>query len=299
MSAFGLYVPKSGAENLGIGMRDGVWGWKEDAVAKQVHALARRGIELIEALRPGDVLVFGFGGPSSRVAAGGWADATLGAVHVCAVAASSYRSSDPVWPDELYPHRVGLDEVERGRGVAGVLLGGEAMEALRQSANLYGLPIPIGAYRPLPLTTPTEGGEIDLAGPLDAMRHAAARREQAEHRRRLLGGRTSAPCALCGRVLPERHLRAAHIKQRARCSEREKRATHNVLLACVFGCDALFEHGDVVIADDGTIVANGRSQEEPAVAGAVAAIAGRRVDGFAAERLPFVQWHRTRHEVAS
>ena len=69
----------------------------------------------------------------------------------------------------------------------------------------------------------------------------------------LLLGRTEAECALCGEKYPARFLWASHIKKRAAATDQEARDIPRVaMLACVFGCDALFEDGYVSV-ENGTI----------------------------------------------
>jgi hypothetical protein len=51
-------------------------------------------------------------------------------------------------------------------------------------------------------------------------------------------------------VFPVDLLVAAHIKRRSLCSETERRDLHNVaMLACKFGCDALFEEGYWLVSE--------------------------------------------------
>ncbi|MCB9797103.1 MAG: hypothetical protein H6741_30830 [Alphaproteobacteria bacterium] len=113
--------------------------------------------------------------------------------------------------------------------------------ALTEQAYLEALRIPEGA--------------TDLVG------RAKRRTEQRYLRQLLLRGRDAAACDLCGRVYPPGFLVAAHIKRRADCSEAERKdARHVVMLACRFGCDALYEAG-VIYVDDGGVVREGRAAE--------------------------------------
>ncbi len=92
---------------------------------------------------------------------------------------------------------------------------------------------------------------------LDASREVRVRREQAFLRNQLFGGKREAECSICGKCYPVSFLVTAHIKKRALCTEEEKRDYRNIVVPmCVFGCDALFEKGYVVV--DGGKVA-GRS----------------------------------------
>ncbi|MGW4482024.1 hypothetical protein [Rhodococcus triatomae] len=83
---------------------------------------------------------------------------------------------------------------------------------------------------------------------------AVYRKEQSYLRALLIGGET-AICDLCGREFGRQYLRAAHIKKRAACTEAERLDAHSVaMIACIFGCDALYESGDVAVNDHGQIV---------------------------------------------
>ena len=60
----------------------------------------------------------------------------------------------------------------------------------------------------------------------------------------MIGDADHASCAICGEVYPVRFLWASHIKTRKACSEEERRDLANIaMLACLFGCDVLYEHG--------------------------------------------------------
>ena len=47
---------------------------------------------------------------------------------------------------------------------------------------------------------------------------------------------------------------AAHVKKRAVCSDTERRDLHHVaMLACSFGCDALYESGWITVDENGYV----------------------------------------------
>lgn len=76
---------------------------------------------------------------------------------------------------------------------------------------------------------------------LDGTAAVKVRKEQAALRSLLAGGRDLAACALCGQEYPMQFLVAAHVKKRSLCSDEERRdLRHVAMLACVFGCDALY-----------------------------------------------------------
>lgn len=79
--------------------------------------------------------------------------------------------------------------------------------------------------------------------------------EQNKLRSRLIGGATTLPCILCGAEYLVQFLWASHIKKRSVCSDQEKNDPRVAMLACVFGCDALYESGFISVDQGGQIVA--------------------------------------------
>lgn len=117
------------------------------------------------------------------------------------------------------------------------------------------------------------------------------RGEQSLLRRGLLGGADKADCAICGKTYPVGFLWAAHVKKRAACTDDERRDIANVaMLACTFGCDALFEAGLVSVGEDGTILTS--KTPDPAVAAPLAMLTDRRCLAFTADRAGYFKWHR-------
>jgi hypothetical protein len=75
----------------------------------------------------------------------------------------------------------------------------------------------------------------------------AVRLEQGILRKYLIGGRESAPSAICGELFPADLLIAAHIKRRSDCTDGQRRLyATNLMTACAFGCDDLIRAGDGV-----------------------------------------------------
>ncbi|GAA0818816.1 hypothetical protein ACFQVD_30355 [Streptosporangium amethystogenes subsp. fukuiense] len=137
---------------------------------------------------------------------------------------------------------------------------------------------------------------LDLQGATDVVRVATQRREQGKLRRYLLGHRTSADCNLCGRTLPVSYLHVAHIKRREDADDAERRDPANVMIACVLGCDALFEQGEVYVDEHGVIRAR------PAPAGsstdlfaALKALEGLRCAAHSPLSERYFHAHRHRH----
>ncbi|WP_395402011.1 hypothetical protein ACHMXB_01075 [Arthrobacter sp. UC242_113] len=113
-------------------------------------------------------------------------------------------------------------------------------------------------------------------GETDAVALAAVRQEQAALRRHLLGGRPSAPCAVCGEILPAKLLIAGHIKPRSESTEEERKDFKSAaMLVCALGCDALFEWGYISVDDSG-IVRRGRTAETEGVRDAVDLLIGKK-----------------------
>jgi hypothetical protein len=133
-----------------------------------------------------------------------------------------------------------------------------------------------------------------LTGDLDRKVEACQRVEQAYLRRRLFPG-SDALCDLCGRRFEIEFLVAAHIKQRAACSDPERRdVSHVVMAACKFGCDELFERGYITIAGDGILQLSkalqaGSQAHSYATEHLANKTFGRPVPG----REDYFDWHRT------
>ena len=139
---------------------------------------------------------------------------------------------------------------------------------------------------------------LNLAHDFDSTDDVAVsrvRREQTYLRRHLLNGRTSAACALCGRLLPSYLLIAAHIVPRRDLDDAERLDFRgSAMLACLLGCDALFESGHLVVDEMGTVRA-GRTNNGEALNEAVAAVEGMACDAhneYTAQRFAA---HRASH----
>lgn len=110
----------------------------------------------------------------------------------------------------------------------------------------------------------------------DGSTWSSIRKEQGHLRGHLLGGRTIAPCSLCGSELPSGLLIAGHIKPRSKCSEQERRDFRSAaMLVCSLGCDALFEWGYVVVGATGEILPGAPAETQP-LADAIGRLIGRR-----------------------
>ena len=294
MTTAAIYVPAAAGDNLDIGVRRGIWGLRRET------ATMAPVVPNVRALQPGVLQVLAHRGPSSRVAAGGWATATFGRVVLGEITtAVDHDAQGAVWPDEHYEVRWGFEVLEVMQDVPGASLGSDIAEALRLSANVRGAPYVTGqdphsgvidfADTPAPSF---DDRLLDLDGATDGVRRQVQRREQSRLRRLRLAGRSVAACDLCQVDVTVNKLRLAHIKRRSACSRDQRLDIHNTMLACTLnGCDDLFEHGDLGVGDDGRILTrpNGLTA---AMRDRLATLHGRPFGGFAAAE-PYVAWHRT------
>lgn len=132
-----------------------------------------------------------------------------------------------------------------------------------------------------------------LGGPSDRWALGAVRAEQGFLRNQQLQLRGSS-CSLCGQKLPDEFLVAAHIKPRFACTEQERQDIRNVsMLACLFGCDALFERGYLVVGDDGNIEV-GRPGPGP-VGDRIKGLIGRKCLAYDERSRGYFGWHRQTH----
>lgn len=134
----------------------------------------------------------------------------------------------------------------------------------------------------------THAPRLLINGATDRQGIARVRVEQPALRRRLLAGRSAAPCGLCGETFPAEYLVAAHIKRRADCTERERADPNVAMLACLFGCDAAFERGDLWVTDAGLIVVHPTST----VSGRLAWLDGRRAPAFQSDNRRYFKARR-------
>jgi hypothetical protein len=110
----------------------------------------------------------------------------------------------------------------------------------------------------------------------------------------LADGRELADCALCGDQYPLRFLVAAHIKKRSICTDDERRDfRHVAMLACTFGCDALYENGWITVGPDGRIevipldtAPRGRLRDH------LQQLAGEHCRAHSQSSEPYFDWHR-------
>lgn len=127
-------------------------------------------------------------------------------------------------------------------------------------------------------------------GTLDRIITARQRREQNGLRMALLRGRDAAACALCGELFPARFLWASHIKKRAAANDDEARDLPSIaMLACVFGCDALFEDGYISV-EGGRVIGTSKVSSESAIGRRIEELRGRSVPNYS-QSAAYFDWH--------
>ncbi len=193
---------------------------------------------------------------------------------------------------ELRSTDVDLTEVNAliGRQPATPMQGFTVVEGLQAEhlSDLMNLDIsPLG-------DNPSTSNAAAPGGPTDGLRVAGWRREQRALKHHLieLSGGT---CALCARSFPSEFLVAAHIKKRQWCTDDERKDFANVgMLACVLGCDSLFEHGYIGIDSVGEVLVSRAVETSPDVSKHVDQhLRNRTIPWWTATREPYFGWHRT------
>lgn len=283
-----VYVPLSSEENLELGLQGQLWGWKTATLDRSTNRA------VVASLGEGDFLILGHGGPSPRVPVGGWEGASLRRVIVGRVVRPLYAATNQVWPDDVYPERIGLEVLGVYRDVSGLSAG--AMEALRWSANTQGAAVKepgVEVLLELAAVNPADEAlsEADAAEQeTDVLRSVFVRREQAWLRRRKFGNAEELICAICRRTLPARVVHAAHIKRREKANYAERMDPANIMGACTLGCDTLFEFGFIYVDEEGYIRV---ASHAPPVLGEMASgFEGTRCDAFSQNSSVYFAYHR-------
>ncbi|MGB2569279.1 hypothetical protein ACPFP2_12620 [Micromonospora citrea] len=146
----------------------------------------------------------------------------------------------------------------------------------------------------IPQPATDKGATDPFTGSLEKPFAGTQRGEQPALRRRLLGSVSEAECAICGEAYPARFLWAAHIKPRSVCTDTERRdLSHVGMLACVFGCDALFETGYISVNENGQIVTSSFEPANKAIANKLADLEGRPVSAHTKASAAYFAWHQS------
>ncbi|MFD3683879.1 hypothetical protein ACFWTE_03505 [Nocardiopsis sp. NPDC058631] len=301
-----VYVGADGKHNLDIGIDLSVWGWKAStAETPQNQAV-------LGSLKEGDRLVLGHLG-LGRISPEEAQTRTVSELVVARLTGSPYQDTSPVWPDDDYPYRVPLEVLEIREDVTRDEIGAESIEALRQSASTQGSPrLPEGQGSELEAfleqeiekykeelsdpEDPADSTNLELPPVLDLPAFVLARAEQKKLRKAKLKGRPQVHCDLCQLLLPARLVHTAHVKKRSKSSYQERGDLDNLMLACVLGCDSLFEHGYVYVAADGSIHPSARVRAAPGLGAAVERV-GRTCSSHNDASADYFAWHR--HHIAN
>jgi hypothetical protein len=131
----------------------------------------------------------------------------------------------------------------------------------------------------------------DFSGGTDKLITGTFRREQRALRQHLIGNKKSGQCGVCGRALSSNLLVASHIKPRNECSEKERVDPSVVMLACVLGCDSLFDKGFIYIDQNGVIKVSSKSDGYPDLSLFVSNIDGKVATAYSDKAKGYFAWH--------
>jgi hypothetical protein len=217
------------------------------------------------------------------------------AVHGLAVLVGTSRSPQGQ-PVKVSDVQQGMDKL-KANGSVRVAVDELGLHSAFVGAVLATLPGTHVTTSPATVTL-TDAEEVEARDPefavLDSTASVKIRKEQGVLRNILAGGRELAECALCGHQYPLRFLVAAHIKKRAVCTDEERRdLRHIAMLACTFGCDALYEAGWITVSQDGHIQTSpigtaptGRLQDH------LQQLANRQCQAHNPASEQYFEWHR-------
>jgi hypothetical protein len=298
MALWLVYTPQSASKNVAIGLEKDRWGWREQVAELSVsfRGTGTTGLQLMSSIAPGDDLLLAAGGPSPRRPPGAFRKATLHGYR-CRVTKSLFKASSQLWPDAMYPFRIGIEMIEELDEISASTIGEENLDLFQESALRRGLPIPgveqvelQDLFIPPLEADETEDPVLALSGGTDAFQPAKVRLEQRKLRKSLFGKKLTSHCAICGRHLPVKHLRVAHIKQRSKCSESERLDMANVMPACTLGCDHLFETGVVFVDASGTVQVRTEELKTPDLSEFVTNLQDRSCPAFGPSNAKYFAW---------
>lgn len=142
-----VYVGKPAAQNFGIGMGAGVWGWKRldrsDHVQNARTVLASESSDsfLVFAHRATSVEAPSHWPRTPIETMDGWADAVFDSVLLAKAVGSIYEADAAVWPDAAYPWRVDVQPLIEAKHVRAMDLPPDALTAIRRSITHRGNPV--------------------------------------------------------------------------------------------------------------------------------------------------------------
>jgi hypothetical protein len=176
----------------------------------------------------------------------------------------------------------------QAQGAAVVLIQGNPWECRRDSHEVTRATPALETNPPKP-----PGAWTDPDASLDRETRARSRVEQTWLRAWLLKGRPSAPCAVCGSILPDDLLVCAHILPRSNAGGAQRRERANIMLACG-GCDVLFENGYIVVEEGRVAVREGSGATED-LRRLLVPLNRRPCSAWGIESAPYFAAHAKRH----
>ena len=132
----------------------------------------------------------------------------------------------------------------------------------------------------------------------DTTRTITVRVEQPRLRRALFGNGETATCCICHSEVPNHgaYIWCAHIKRRSVADENERRDVNIVAGMCKFGCDTLYERGDIVVDENGVVRENLRASNDlPSLRDEMAELDGNEVLNYSSLNAEYFEWHRESH----
>lgn len=195
--------------------------------------------------------------------------------------------------DEVRAYDVPYSELNRvvGYKETNIVQGFTVLDSSRSGALFEYLALDSDLHPASPSTSELQSLLERLPNGTEQEVSTVRRLEQGLLRRTLLPN-GEGKCALCGEVFPAQFLVAAHIKRRSVCTEDERLTIPWIaMLACKFGCDALFEMGYVGVAATGTVVVSPLAPRSGSSAANLARLDGAACGAFGPERAPYFAWH--------
>ncbi|MFW5421065.1 hypothetical protein J0910_31095 [Nocardiopsis sp. CNT-189] len=314
---FCVYVPQKSLENFDIGRAQQTWGWLPEALQNKVGGVPAD--QMAASMQPGDTILLGHhANVGPRVPHGHMADAVFVRVVTGRIEGALHEDASQLWPNAVYDKRVKFELVSETDDVPVASLGGpQVAEAFRLSGIHRGVPVMVdeskqelaAAFALLDSDPqeqdeadqpdPASSGHIAHTGAVDTVILAKARAEHRKLKQQKFGKAPTIECSLCGRTLPRRLVRAAHIKARKHCTDMEFFDVANLMPACALGCDELFEHGHIYVDGEGVIRPGSNTTATKDLQKAVSLLEGKECAAFSDDSSAYFAFHRqkTAHPV--